>query len=579
MTHYTGTIGDDTIDGTKAADYFDMSQGGNDTVNGMGGADVFYFGAALTADDRIDGGYLVIHHKVTIQATVELDGDYSSGLVFGTDTMTNVPTLRLDGGHSYGLTLNQHPAGSAPVFTVDAGTLTAADSLVLDLSAVQSEVEITTGAGHTEVSGNSFYTFVHMGATLSADDRLVNCSLDLSGDYSAGLVLGAPLLTGVGGLLLENGTYNFTTTDDLVAAGKEFDVFANYDIKQPIFFDGSAESDGHFSFGHLAGTIIGGAGNDRFQDIVGTITSGAGDDWFLDCFGTLHLEQSGTVTVNNANMSDSVAIYLGASLTAGDQIIGGVGKHDAVYLDGDYSGGLVLGATTLTGVELMQLAAGHSYVITADDATIGKKGAMTIDGSALAGGDHLDFDGSAETGGPYTILGGAGADVLTGGQGGNTIDGGKGRDTITGGLGNDTLTGGAGKDLLDGGTNGNDSFVFHDVNESTGFRYDTVTGFDVFRDAFVTMHAVTGVDAEIAGGELRDDTKSLFSHDLKHAVDADHLAAGHAVLFAPDSGSLAGHLFLVIDQNGVAGYQANQDLVIEITDSANIASLNLGNFH
>lgn len=38
-----------------------------------------------------------------------------------------------------------------------------------------------------------------------------------------------------------------------------------------------------------------------------------------------------------------------------------------------------------------------------------------------------------------------------------------------------------------------------------------------------------------------------------------------AVLFTPDSGTLSGHTFLIVDINGTAGYQASADLVADIT--------------
>ncbi len=40
------------------------------------------------------------------------------------------------------------------------------------------------------------------------------------------------------------------------------------------------------------------------------------------------------------------------------------------------------------------------------------------------------------------------------------------------------------------------------------------------------------------------------------------------MIFTPDLGTLAGDHFLVVDANGVAGYQAGQDLVIELTSSS-----------
>ena len=42
------------------------------------------------------------------------------------------------------------------------------------------------------------------------------------------------------------------------------------------------------------------------------------------------------------------------------------------------------------------------------------------------------------------------------------------------------------------------------------------------------------------------------------------LGAGQAVWFAPDAGDLAGTIFLVVDANGIAGYQAGEDYVFAV---------------
>src|SRR6516225_9687322 len=93
-----GTAADDHLTGTSGNDEFDLWQGGNDTVDGGGGNDLFRMGAALNAGDKIDGG---AGHDEMI-----LNGDYSAGLVFNADTITNIEVLNLSGGHSYNLTLN-----------------------------------------------------------------------------------------------------------------------------------------------------------------------------------------------------------------------------------------------------------------------------------------------------------------------------------------------------------------------------------------------------------------------------------------------------------------------------------------
>lgn len=248
-----------------------------------------------------------------------------------------------------------------------------------------------------------------------------------------------------------------------------------------------------------------------------------------------------------------------------------------VVLDGDYSAGLVLSA--LTAVEELQLSAGHDYVLAASENNLARDGRMTIDGSALGADDTLHFDGSAETDGKLTVLGGAGDDVLIGGTKSSILTGGDGEDQITGKDSTDTLNGGGGADRLDGGAGGNDKFVYSPVSDSTGSHYDTIVGFDVSRDAFVFDFFVRDVDSHVMGGALDDATSKIFNQDLAAAVDAAHLGKLHAVLFTPDSGSLAGHVFLIVDQNGVAGYQGTEDFVIDVTGGVNLDALTTSNFH
>ncbi|MGZ9098239.1 MAG: beta strand repeat-containing protein, partial [Brevundimonas sp.] len=52
----SGDGNDNTVSGTAGADVYDLSQGGDDTVSGLGGDDGFYFGAAYTSADTVDGG-------------------------------------------------------------------------------------------------------------------------------------------------------------------------------------------------------------------------------------------------------------------------------------------------------------------------------------------------------------------------------------------------------------------------------------------------------------------------------------------------------------------------------------------
>ncbi|MEG3179057.1 bluetail domain-containing putative surface protein [Sphingomonas sp. LT1P40] len=44
------------------------------------------------------------------------------------------------------------------------------------------------------------------------------------------------------------------------------------------------------------------------------------------------------------------------------------------------------------------------------------------------------------------------------------------------------------------------------------------------------------------------------------------LGAGEAVLFTASSGNMSGRTFVLIDANGVAGYESDEDYVIELVN-------------
>src|SRR5581483_4990523 len=175
------------------------------------------------------------------------------------------------------------------------------------------------------------------------------------------------------------------------------------------------------------------------------------------------------------------------NLTAADKIDGGA-NTDTLKLNGDYSGGLVFNATTVTNVEIIQLAAGHSYNLTLNDAT--NTAGLAVDASALGAGDALKLDGSAETASALTATGGAGNDTLIGGAG---------ADVLTGGAGNDVLTANAGNDILSGGA-GNDTFILG-ANFTAADKIDGGADYDILGlqgnySAGVTLAATTLTNVE-----------------------------------------------------------------------------------
>ena len=85
-----GTSGNDTFVGTAGGDLFLLQQGGDDNVSGGPGNDGFYFGAALSAGDVVDGG-------AGNDDQVALQADYS-GLVINAANFAGVETFALLGG-------------------------------------------------------------------------------------------------------------------------------------------------------------------------------------------------------------------------------------------------------------------------------------------------------------------------------------------------------------------------------------------------------------------------------------------------------------------------------------------------
>lgn len=187
--------------------------------------------------------------------------------------------------------------------------------------------------------------------------------------------------------------------------------------------------------------------SNAFATVTGTF-----NNWLFD-FGTagndtltgasqnniFDLSQGGSDTVNSGPGDDR--IVFGATFDATDQINGSSGT-DTLALTGNYSGGVIFGATTLVNVEriLLNNGIGFGYNFTTNDATVSSGGKLTVDGFALGFTNVLTFDGSAETNGYFNITGGLANDILTGGAGGDSFHLEYG--------GNDIVSGGAGSDLF-----------------------------------------------------------------------------------------------------------------------------------
>jgi len=572
-----GTSGNDTLNGglgddiiyddnglNSGKDPHDTSagfSGGTDSFSGGSGNDTFYMGANLTAADHIDGG--------TNSDRVILNGNYSAGLTFTSTTMVNVENLGLVAGNSYNLTMANATVTSGNTLRLQAGTLGAGDNVTFDASndTTGGNYVMNTGAGNDvliggigndrfrpgsgtdSITGNGGDDRIAMTSNLTAADSIDGGNGDdiviLKGDYSAGVVFGATTMVNVETLGLVKGfSYNLTLDGATDPSGDTLTVHAqSLQASNTVTLDGSA----------VAGDLVinTGDGND-------VLTGGTGDDTFRP--------GSGVDTIHGGGGDDT--INMTNAFTAADTIDGGTGTNK-LLLDGFYSGvnAITFGATTVTNIQIIELAAGHDYSLTFNAATVGAGQSMTIRGDSLGVGDKMTIDASA--------LGATSSVVIDAGGGPNTLIGGAGNDIIRGGFGVDHITGGGGADLIYG-DGSNDVFIYNSASDSTSTTYDSIKDFDAMSDHFqIVGWAVNAINAEVTTGHLNAAT---FDTDLATAITGAQLGAHDAVVFDPNHGDLHNHLFLIVDMNGVAGYQAGQDLVIDITGASNIGSLTTANF-
>jgi Ca2+-binding RTX toxin-like protein len=144
----TGAAGDDTLKGTTGADIFNLDQGGNDTVGGRGGDDVFNFGATFTSGDSVSGDLGT--------DTINLDGDYSAGIVFHTATLSGVEKIVLAAGSSYAFTTVDANIAAGQYIIIDGSALGAGETLHVDgHRELDGHLHLTGGAGDDILSGGA----------------------------------------------------------------------------------------------------------------------------------------------------------------------------------------------------------------------------------------------------------------------------------------------------------------------------------------------------------------------------------------------------------------------------------------
>jgi hypothetical protein len=356
----------------------------------------------------------------------------------------------------------------------------AGGTLTLDASASSNGIHFEGGAASYTITGSGQADIFDGGADFSFLDSIDggagNDTLALNGDYNLGF---APsTITSIETITLAAGhDYTLSTADENVASGETLTVDGSALGAGDTFnFSGFGETDGSFHIVSHAGS--------------GLLVGGDGDDTF----------------------------DLGAGAFNPNVLVNGGAGFDTMILDGVYAPGTNVGPLGADSIEMVKLAAGHSYDLTESGPFL----VQAVDASSLGTGDHLTFD-SAGTFNGITIFSGAGSDQFS---------------------------------VSPFATN---TFVYSGLPLSGDTR-DTITDFNNSGTDVVVFHTVSAVQSHF-GGTLNN---ASFDSDLASDLPAGLLPAGDAMVFTPDSGDLALDTFLIVDGNGVAGYQAGSDLVIEL---------------
>ncbi len=302
---YQGDSDDNVITGTSGNDSFRLQQGGVDEVLGENGNDFFYFGTALTADDKVDGGAGT--DQIAIQGNYTLT--FGSGLV-NIESLIPLPGNDLRFGDSgtnfydYALTAVDANLTAGQRLAVDANRLRVGEDFSFNGSAETDGNFFLIGGNGVDLllGGAQSDTFLfgengQFGASDVVNGGIggANDQLGLRGDYV--ITFGAGQLIGIESIALVSSqdtrfgprgsvfNYNLTMNDGNVSAGQMMTVdAAPLRGGETLTFNGAAELNGAFRVAGGAGndTIIGGSGGDILIGRGGAdaMTGGGGNDQF-----------------------------------------------------------------------------------------------------------------------------------------------------------------------------------------------------------------------------------------------------------------------------------------------------------
>jgi len=575
-----GGSGNDQIVGNQAANMLSGNGGadelvggaGNDSLRGGDGLDVIYGdakpGAAPGVNSNGDGLVIKTMNDVTYPNPMPLDGQFSLAPDPDVLDATTVPHVKIvgTGNNSYDWFRVNLTAGTTIRLDVD-GTTNGLDPLI----------ELYDSSWTRLAWSND--SLVTAGAAGSADvlDSLLTFTVPATGTYIfaigffGGMQFGAP-------------------TSFAMFPGQGYVI--NVSAYGPPERGGGTPGNDTLDGGAGNDTLIGGAGNDTYVYAAGdtivesagggtdtiqtattltltsfaeienlTLTGSGAADGTGNALGNLIIGNGGANSLSGAGGNDTLRGGNGNDTLAGgngtDSLVGGSGNDVYVNFSGD-----TLVEAANGGIDTAQSAA----TVTALAAEV-ERLFLTGTSAINAAGNALD----------NTINGNTANNVLGGLAGNDTIGGAAGGDVLQGATGADRLTGGTQRDkLIPGVDSDRDVLVFSILNDSTGVTRDVIDRIDFNNEDKIDLPGtVASIAAMVTTGSL---STATFNADLAAAIGPGRMGVGQAVLFDPSGGdqNVANTVYLVVDANGIAGYQANQDWVFQLENHTGL--LDRGDF-
>jgi Ca2+-binding RTX toxin-like protein len=583
----TGGSGNDTVDGGAGNDIV-VGDDGTNTLLGGDGNDKIFSGSSLGSGlhDTINGG-----------AGNDIITDQYDAVGTMTDGGAGIDRLYLYRQNTLttGMNITFKPGSSNVVTLPDNTTFKNIELLNVIGGSGNDTIHFINPIYDATVGGNSFsgsegIDTLHV--VMTADTKGISAGVS-QGTYFANQMIGGVYqqIVYASGSDTENFQVEGGTGNDYIGGADFDDILTGNDGKDTLIgflggnvLTGGAGNDIISNSGHLS-RLLGGNGDDALTDsgMDSKIDGGAGlDSLVIDRSmatektvltftpgGTYHLQDGTDFTnieqldIRTGSGNDSVSFI--NPIVSGDFL-----NH---WSAGDGNDTLTVDVSTETRVVSGGVSDGAFYlsrVSGSDIKTIIY--AYGVENYKLMLGSGSDIVSAGD--GKDQLTGGRGADILSGlgdddvlngGIGDDTLNGGDGKDTLIGGDGNDILWGNAGGDTIDSGI-GVDVLNYAGVTDSNDAGYDRLISVDFAKDTFDLLFAVEGIDTATTAASVKK---------FANVLDAAHLGIHHAVLVTLTSTS---ELFLVVDANGTAGYQAGEELVFKLDTPTHLDQLSTASF-